>query len=209
MTEPHPAPLPWLVPDGPCRSTDLRYQFLDGTCPEAFRALQAVHDSAPTYSQVVYGRFPDGTEAGETFTSTPPGFPLDQKFVLGIYLENELMGVAELLKGYPEGDIAYIGLLLFKESHQKQGLGSLALDHITELACQWGCTAIRIAVIASNGEALGFWLRHGFSELFRKDIPGVTAEAIVMQRPIPGPGLEPQGRLDGTVPPTGASTKAP
>ncbi len=209
MKEPHSGPLSFRAQNRARISTDLRYRFLDGACPEAFRALQAVHDAAPAYSQVVFGRLPDGTEAGETFTSTPPGFPLEQKFVLGIYLEDELMGVAELLKGYPEGDIAYIGLLLFKESHQKQGLGSLALNHITELACQWGCTAIRIAVIASNGEALGFWLRHGFSELFRKNIPGVTAEAIVMQRPIPCPGLSSQGRLDGTVPPTSASAKAP
>lgn len=158
---------------------------------------------------MVYGRFPDGTEADETFTSTPPGFPLDQKFVLGIYLEDELIGAAELLNGYPEPDIAYIGLLLFKETHQKRGLGSLALDHITGLACQWGCSAIRIAVIASNGEALGFWLRHGFSELFRKNIPSVTAEAIVMQRLIPGYGLDSQNRLYRTVPLTEASAKAP
>lgn len=158
---------------------------------------------------MVYGRFPDGTEADETFTSTPPGFPLKQKFVLGIYLEDELIGAAELLKGYPERNIAYIGLLLFKESHQKQGLGPLALDHITGLACQWGCSAIRIAVIASNGEALGFWSCQGFSELFRKNIPSVTAEAIVMQRPIPCSGLDSQDHLDGTVPPTSASAKAP
>ena len=209
MNEPHAAPLPGLVLNGTCRSTDLRYRFLDRACPETSRALQAVHDAAPTYSQVVYGRFPDGTEADETFTSTPPGFPLDQKFVLGIYLEDELIGAAELLNGYPEPDIAYIGLLLFKETHQKRGLGSLALDHITGLACQWGCSAIRIAVIASNGEALGFWLRHGFSELFRKNIPSVTAEAIVMQRLIPGSGLDSQNRLYRTVPLTEASAKAP
>lgn len=209
MNKPHPASFLRQAENRAINLTDLRYRFLDGACPEAFRALQAVHDAAPAYSQVVFGRLPDGTEAGETFTSTPPGFPLDQKFVLGIYLEDELIGAAELLKGYPEPDIAYIGLLLVKESHQKHGLGSLALAHITELACQWGCTAIRIAVIASNGEALGFWLRHGFCELFRKDIPGVTAEAIVMQRPIQCPELSSQGRLDGTVPPTGASAKAP
>ncbi len=209
MNEPHPAPLPGLTLNGACRSTDLRYRFLDGACPEAFRALQALHDAAPNYSQVVYGRLPDGTEAGETFTSAPPGFPLGQKFVLGIDLEDELIGVAELLKGYPERDIAYIGLLLFKESHQKQGLGSLAVNHITELASQWGCSAIRIAVIASNGEALGFWSCQGFSELFRKNIPSVTAEAIVMQRPIPWSGLDPQDHLEGTVPSTSASTKAP
>jgi len=119
------------------------------------------------------------------------------------------MGVAELLKGYPERDIAYIGLLLFKESHQKQGLGSLALGHITELACQWSCTAIRIAVVASNVDALGFWSRRGFSEQFRKDIPGVTAEAIVMQRPLPGSGLGSRDRLDGGGLLTAASAKAP
>ena len=141
-------------------------RLLDATDREP---LQNLHWSAPGYSLIVHGHL-------------PPGKSMDDKFVLGIFLDGRLVGCAEVLRGYPEPEVAYIGLLLFAEAHQGQGLGRKALGEVFDLAAGWGCGKVQLAVIASNRRAHAFWSREGFTELRRKQVPKVTGEAIVMQR---------------------------
>jgi GNAT superfamily N-acetyltransferase len=88
----------------------------------------------------------------------------------------------DLIRGYPEPHIAFLGLLLFSETHQGQGLGKLALTHIANLSRSWGCTALRLSVIDKNLQALAFWQREGFIEMYRKPTTQFTGDAIVMQR---------------------------
>jgi diamine N-acetyltransferase len=162
----------------------LLVRFLSQNKPEDVEALQALFFAAPRYSQIVFGKAVEGNEAMEAFTSLPPGKTLGDKLVLGFYKGEELVGCADVIRGYPSPEIAFIGLLLFSEKNQNRGLGVIALQHIEELARDWSCSAIRLAVIATNTHALSFWMREGFTEIFRKVVPDTTGEAIVMQRPI-------------------------
>jgi GNAT superfamily N-acetyltransferase len=149
-------------------------------------ALQALLVAAPGYHRIVYGRLAGEREGLDTFTMLPSGKTLDDKLVLGFFLNDALVGCAEVLRGHPEPATAYIGLLLFSETHQGRGHGQAALHRVEECARKWGCSAIRLAVIATNARAHAFWLREGFSEVLRKRIPDVTGEAIVLQRPLAG-----------------------
>jgi GNAT superfamily N-acetyltransferase len=160
----------------------LAHRLLNAEDPEDVRILQVLHEAAPGYSRIVHGRDPGGREALETFHALPPGKTLADKFVLGFFLGPELVGCAELIRGYPQPEHAYVGLMLFSEAHQNKGLGPKAMAQIALVAARWGCPWIRLAVIATNTRAHAFWLRQGFTEVFRKTIPGVTGEAIVMQR---------------------------
>ena len=45
----------------------------------------------------------------------------------GLYLEDQLVGCLELLRGYPAPDCAYIGLLLFAEASQRLSRAALIL----------------------------------------------------------------------------------
>jgi GNAT superfamily N-acetyltransferase len=159
---------------------ELTGRFLDAS--QDLEVLQAVHDGAPGYYRTVFGRLPDGTEALETFQSLPPGLRAEAKAVLGFFLEGTLVGCAELLRGYPEPGIAFIGLLLFAEAHQGAGLGHAALERVAAVAADWHCDALRLTVVATNGRALAFWRREGFREHHRKPVPGATGDGIVMER---------------------------
>ncbi|EPG42647.1 hypothetical protein F907_00071 [Acinetobacter colistiniresistens] len=95
-----------------------------------------------------------------------------------------MIGCIDILQGYPESSIVFIGLLLFIESHQGLGYGSQAVNFISGLAHTWGGDRLRIAVVQSNVSAFVFWSKQGFVELYRKELSAYVAPVIVMERPL-------------------------
>lgn len=162
----------------------LTYRRFDAAEPSDVRALQRLLEAAPSYSIVIQGTPPSGTAAEELLSELPPGRTLEDKFVLGIFEGDALVGCADLFRGYPAPQFAYIGLLLFSEADQRRGFGTEALAHIDALAASWGCRILRIGVIETNLRALSFWRRAGFREVDRKAIAGFTGEAVIMDRDV-------------------------
>ena len=148
-------------------------------------ALQAVLAAAPAYSLLVEGHLPTPSAADEMLAALPPGKTASDKFVFAFEADGQTIGCADLVRGHPEAQIVFIGLLLFAESAQGRGHGAAALRHIEAIARSWGCSGLRIAVIETNLRALGFWQRQGFNQLYRKDAAGFTGRAIVMERRLP------------------------
>jgi GNAT superfamily N-acetyltransferase len=145
-------------------------------------AVQRVLRGAPGYHLLIEGRPPSATAAADLFTELPPGRAAADKQILGFFVGQELAGCADLVRGYPSPDVAYLGLLILEDRHRGQGHGTAALAHVTQVAHSWGCRYLRLAVIATNEHGHHFWMRQGFVELYRKDMPSYTGEAIVMQR---------------------------
>ena len=161
----------------------LTYRCLRPDCEADIDALYALFQETAEYSLLVEGKLPTRDEARGELTGLPPGLGLSDKFFLGFWMDRTLVGCAEILRGYPEAQIAYLGLLLFSPAHQGRGLGVLALDRLTELMRSWHCRELRLAVIDKNVRALRFWEREGFRELYRKSVSGFTGDAIVMHKP--------------------------
>jgi GNAT superfamily N-acetyltransferase len=145
-------------------------------------ALFALFKQASKYSLIVEGRLPTLGDAKEALCETPPGKDLQDKFFGGYWQDGTLVGCMDLIRSYPEPEIAYLGLLLFSESHQGHGLGFQALEHIAGMSRSWACTSLRLAVIDKNDRALAFWKREGFCELYRKPTSRFTGDAVVMQK---------------------------
>jgi diamine N-acetyltransferase len=139
---------------------------------------------AEAYSILVEGVLPSIEDAHENLSELPPGKTSADKCFYGIWQAECLIGCAELIRGYPEPDIAYLGLLLFADSSQGKGHGVQALNHLFRLARDWGCARMRLGVIATNVRGLSFWKREGFGEIYRKSVEGFTGEVIVMQKEI-------------------------
>ena len=161
---------------------DLRRMAADS--PQDVEQLAGLLARAPAYSLIVEGRLPTPDDACECLTELPPGRTAQDKFFGGLWLDDALVGCLDLVRGYPDADIAYLGLLLFAESHQGRGLGPHALDLAAAMARSWACRRLRLAVIETNHRALRFWQRQGFLELLRKPMPRYTGDAIVLERPL-------------------------
>lgn len=154
--------------------------FCLGTDSDA-EILFALFERAPGYSLLVEGKLPTLDDAKDELLALPPGKQFQDKCYGGYWKDGVLIGCMDLVRGYPEPDIAYLGLLLFADTHQGQGYGILALSHIRNLARSWSCTKLRLAVIDKNVRGLRFWHREGFVELYRKATTEFTGDAIVLQ----------------------------
>jgi GNAT superfamily N-acetyltransferase len=151
--------------------------------------LQAVLEGAPGYSLAVEGRLPTPNAAIEVLDALPPGKGHSDKFVYEIAHDSEAVGCLEMVRGYPEADIAFIGLLLFQEGAQRRGFGPQVLRLAEGIGTGWQCRALRIAVIDTNPRAFNFWKREGFVELLRKPAMDFAGQAIVMERALPAAAI--------------------
>jgi RimJ/RimL family protein N-acetyltransferase len=107
-----------------------------------------------------------------------------RKSVFGFYVGPNMIGCADVIRSYPAGDCAWIGLLLFSETHTGRGYGKDALELLSALARSLDCRRLQLATLSANLRGVAFWRREGFKELRRVNNPRFPAELIVMERPI-------------------------
>lgn len=154
---------------------------------EARAALQRVLEAAPGYSQAVAGSAAQAPgAAADLLAALPPGFPPERKYVWGVWRGPELVGVIDLLRGFPRAEAALIGLLLFREDEQARGAGREAFAQLEAIVRGWSeITAFRIGVVRSNSGVLGFWRKLGFAEtgeLRPYENGAVRSETIVLEK---------------------------
>jgi RimJ/RimL family protein N-acetyltransferase len=156
--------------------------------PQDVAAVQDVLEAAPQYAQLITGAAPAASEAADTFTLLPPGKTCDDKFVLGVFLNEQMIGCVDLIRGYPDASTAFIGLLVIAEPFQERGLGSAAYRRLE----QWVrdrdvCERIRLAVVGVNEPGMAFWEGVGFAptgETTPYRHGRVTSELVLFEKPL-------------------------
>jgi len=150
--------------------------------------VQRVLELAPDYANAIQGAPVDPLEATRTFTELPPGVDSSAKTVFGIYSDDELVGVIDLIGGFPVPTTAILGLLLVTVMHRRRGIGARAVRAMEDLILSWGtCDRIRIGVVRANAQALAFWEAVGYSatgELRPYEEGAVRSEVVVMEKRI-------------------------
>jgi RimJ/RimL family protein N-acetyltransferase len=152
----------------------------DSTCDATL--ILSVFMQAAAYTQLVEGRAPSGLDVDDFFEGLPQGKTAVDKFAIGLFVDNDIVGCADVIRAHPDSACAFIGLLLFAEAHQGRGYGKAALCLIDAMARGWGCTRTRLAVVSTNPRALAFWQREGFETLYRVNNERFVGELIVMER---------------------------
>ena len=151
-------------------------------------ALQKILERVPRYSLNVSGALQPKTAAVDVFSALPENFDRSQKYVYGVYLGSELVGCIDALKGFPSEDTAMIGLLLLAENHQGKGLGKIAYRTLESIFSNWNeISRIRISVVGTNDEVLGFWKKLGFKETGVRrpyENGSIRSEAIILEKPV-------------------------
>jgi len=150
-------------------------------------ALQRVFEAAPGYFEAVTGGPVGKAEAQSELTSLPPGRSHDDKFVWGLYRGDEMIGCADVLRGYPDRPRAVIGLLLLTEHWQRQGLGRAFARLVEQTIGGWPeIERFRIGVISTNPGALAFWRKLGYVETgeVKPGAPDFRGDIIVLEKPL-------------------------
>ena len=105
----------------------------------------------------------------------PPGVDRSDKHYVGFYDGDMLVAVMDLIDGYPEPDMAYIGFFMMNRALQGAGVGSAVIGEAAVCLKSAGKRAIRLAIAKDNPQAAHFWNKNGFLVIREVDMGGWTA----------------------------------
>ena len=111
-------------------------------------------------------------------TTLPPDTKMDDKYYIGFYAEGKLIAIMDLIAGYPEKNIAYIGFFMTDVSIQKRGIGSEIISEVCDHLRQQGFAFVRLAWVKGNPQAEHFWLKNGFSVM--KETTSNVADSVIL-----------------------------
>lgn len=159
----------------------LKFRRMHGHCQKDIDDLFDLYRATPEYFLTVKGRRPEVRDAVDALTSVPPGRGCTKVFG-GYFLANELIGCSDLVFGYPDRFVAYIGLLLFREDMQSNGYGSWAHRTLCEAAVSKGYRRMRLSIIDTNAKAKQFWIVQGYREIATQHTEHYTGDILVLER---------------------------
>lgn len=98
-------------------------------------------------------------------SNLPPNIGPDKKY-FGIIVDedNEVIGVLDLIYGYPKKDIAYIGLFVIDKKLQRRKIGKEIIKDLEEKLKEREFTKIKLGVIKINPKGKAFWESVGFTQ---------------------------------------------
>lgn len=130
--------------------------------------LLQVFEEAGDYVDLEWGTPPTAAIVEAFLLDRPPSSPLEAKCTLGVVDGNGAgVGVLDMLRGYPQADDLYIGLLMLVPRVRSGGLGHVIIDWLAAEARNRGIRRLLTGPVASNTKGRAFWEREGF-ELLRK-----------------------------------------
>jgi GNAT superfamily N-acetyltransferase len=113
----------------------------------------------------------------------------DSKYVYGFMIDGpEMVGCAEVIRGWPTPSTALISLLLIGEAHHGHGIGRSAYHSVEAKVRRWPeIDMLRIAVVRSIAAVLPFWRRMGFVETGEVQpyvYDEIVSESIILTKPL-------------------------
>ena len=149
------------------RLDDMYADSIAEICKENTQYYQYVEEE-PTREQVL-----------QDLHITPPGIVPSDKYYIGFFQDETLIAVMDLIDGFPEADIAYIGFFMMNKEVQGQGIGSQIIRDTEKYLKTAGKTAVRLAIEKENPQSTHFWSKNGFAvikEVDRNGRPVLVAE---------------------------------
>ena len=102
----------------------------------------------------------------------PPGISPEDKYYVGFYEDDELMAVMDLIDGYPEENIVFIGFFMMNKRFQGKEIGSSIFRENSDYLMSIGMTSIRLAIDKGNPQSTHFWKKNGFKVIYEADRDG-------------------------------------
>ncbi|MGM9607090.1 MAG: GNAT family N-acetyltransferase [Oscillospiraceae bacterium] len=95
----------------------------------------------------------------------PPGKDDHDKYYVGFFERDTLVAVMDLILGYPQTDIAFIGLFMVNLDYQGKGIGSRIVCECMAYLKSEGYKKIRLGTDKENPQSNAFWKKNGFTAI--------------------------------------------
>ena len=110
----------------------------------------------------------------------PPGKEMEDKYYLGYFEKDEMVGVLDFIDGYPEADTAYIGLFMLSKYEQGKKTGTSLIEALACYCRELGYRRLLLGYDKANPQASGFWNSLGFESV--REIPREEDIIVVAER---------------------------
>ena len=137
------------------------------------QAVKDLNEKCSDYYLLHESEQPSEKHALEIFKALPPGKNYDDKFVIGIFKDNngilkdknELIGIIDLVKNFPVDGEWMLGLLYIDPQERGKGLGKLVYQTLAQWAIKFGAKSFRIGVLEENYQGRNFWSSLGYQKI--------------------------------------------
>lgn len=120
----------------------------------------------PQFYKYSWDRTPLSVETvKEDFKALPPDKSLSDKYYVGFFDGEKLVAVLDLIDGYPDDDIAYIGFFMLAKEYQGVGIGSTLVTELCDSLKSIGFRRVRLGIDKENPQSNHFWKKNGFTVL--------------------------------------------
>ena len=92
----------------------------------------------------------------------PPNTTYDDKYYLGVYDENKLIAVVDLILNFPKRYMAFIGFFMVLKDVSRNGIGSVIIKDIEKYLSKIGYTDIRLGYVSDNEQSKSFWYKNKY-----------------------------------------------
>ena len=133
--------------------------------PEDLGGLQTLFERSEDYFRTATGAPPGPDEAQRAFVAGPPGKPVDDKRIIGVFQDAELVGVIDALTDWPDRGVWMMGMLLLDPAHRGRGLGTQVLDGYESWAAKHGASEFRTALVTHHESGIAFLTARGYRPL--------------------------------------------
>ena len=109
-----------------------------------------------------YPPLPNTLSIKEDMYALPKNKMMKDKYYVGYFEKNELIGVMDLIKDYPNNETCFIGFFMIKKDKQNKGKGSSIIDELCFYLKTLGYKYLKLAWVKGNPESEHFWLKKDF-----------------------------------------------
>ena len=87
----------------------------------------------------------------------------------------------DLIDGYPQPDVAYLGFFMTGIQFQGQGVGTTIIEELSTYLATLYFQSVQLAWVKGNPQAENFWIKNQFQPI-RESSSNVAHEVIVAER---------------------------
>lgn len=143
-------------------------------------SIQDLCERCSDFFELIEGRTPEKDAGHSILSDLPPGKELKDKYVFGVYKEDFLIAVIDIIKDYKVTGEWIIGLLMIDPNERGNGLGRKLHDLIKTWVSEEHGKALRIGVVEENHGGYKFWCEMGYFEVDRVKITYGNKEHTVI-----------------------------
>ena len=105
---------------------------------------------------------------------------LEDKYYVGFYRGETLAAMMDLIDGYPEDDIAFVGFFMMDISLQGTGEGTKIISRLCAELKNQGIHRVRLGIDKGNPQSTHFWRKNGFQVI--REVPQGDGVILLAER---------------------------